>query len=72
MVVDSVGHKPTIYKRYKNSYTEAFSTLEDEKRLTKSSFCWNYLIALKPYERKTVNELKDFKKYSLNREWNEL
>ena len=49
MVVDNVGHKPTLYKRYLNSYTEAFSTLEDNKRLIKSSFCWNYLIALKPF-----------------------
>ena len=54
MVVDNVGHKPVMYKRYKNTFIEAFSTLKGVTKPVHATFCWNYLIALKPCERKTL------------------
>lgn len=30
------------------------------------------MVGMKPYERKTIQELKDYRKYSINMEWSEL
>lgn len=69
MIVDNVGHKPIMYKRYKDTFIEAFSTLKGMINSTKPPFCWNYLIALKPCERKMLSELKNYRKFHINMEW---
>ena len=33
---------------------------------TTASSSWNYMVGMKPYERKLIRELKDYRKYSIN------
>ena len=44
MVVDSVGHNPIVYKKYKKGFIQAFTTIPEVHGHSKDTYnCWNFI-----------------------------
>lgn len=75
VIVNNLGKQLTVKKRYKNSFTEAFSTIKEIPEVPicpRLPYHWNAIFPLKNPVLKNLDELKSYRKLHISKKWFEI